>query len=104
LVCWLISVFMAGNTDFWRNDPFRQTSPPRPGNNLFGSNRCACKRKKELAIGVKKRIFLANECDATPMHAEPRSVQEGHYVINCTSSCRNTFLNDKGSSKGHTPQ
>jgi hypothetical protein len=39
LVCWLISVLMAGHTDFWRNGPFRQTSPPRPGKHVFGANR-----------------------------------------------------------------
>jgi hypothetical protein len=43
----VISVFLAGNTDFWRNDPFRQTSPPRPGQNLFGSNRIVIRWPKK---------------------------------------------------------
>jgi hypothetical protein len=35
LVCWLILALMAGNTDFWRNDAFRQTSPSRPARKIL---------------------------------------------------------------------
>jgi hypothetical protein len=59
LVCALILVFIAGNSYFWRNDPFRQTSPPRPGNNLFGSNRWVFPEGTWLEPG--ERIVIA--CD-----------------------------------------
>jgi hypothetical protein len=38
LVVWLMTLCMSGNTEFWRNDLFTQTSQPLQANNLFGAN------------------------------------------------------------------